>query len=104
MAHRRRANVNQARFGGLVDVGSVTSDFPSTNEGPDSRMAAVIRVSIDWCLPHGWLSWNGGYRRAELWLSTLAMRSCPVGRRRSIGSEPIADCKKWTVGLRKYRK
>src|SRR5258707_1306497 len=58
--------------GGLVDVGAVTSGFSFDNEGPRHRVwLQSFEISDRLVTCREWLAFmeDGGYRRAELWLS-----------------------------------
>jgi ergothioneine biosynthesis protein EgtB len=58
--------------GGLVEVGAATADFTFDNEGPSHRVwLQPFEVSDRLVTNREWLAFitDGGYRRAELWLS-----------------------------------
>jgi dimethylhistidine N-methyltransferase len=58
--------------GGLVEVGASTADFAFDNEGPRHRVwLQPFEISDRLVTNHEWLAFmaDGGYRRAELWLS-----------------------------------
>src|SRR5260370_41549200 len=80
--------------GGLVDVGAVTSGFSFDNEGPRHRVwLQSFEISDRLVTCREWLAFmeDGGYRRAELWLSD-GWAMAPLSR----GEGPLflvrADC------------